>query len=85
MGQIMADVMSGLSHLTVGNRRYRSEDRLCGLVVRVPGCKPRGPEFDSWRYHIFCIALGLEWGPFSPVMINEELLEIKRRGSGLEN
>jgi hypothetical protein len=23
------------------------------LVVRLPGCRPRGPGFDSRRYHIF--------------------------------
>jgi hypothetical protein len=23
---------------------------LCGLVVRVPGYRSRGTEFDSWRY-----------------------------------
>jgi hypothetical protein len=28
-------------------------DRLCGLVVRVPGYRSRGPGFDSWRYQIF--------------------------------
>jgi hypothetical protein len=28
-------------------------DRLCGLVVRVPGHRSRGPEFDSRRYQIF--------------------------------
>jgi hypothetical protein len=27
--------------------------RLCGLVVRVPGCKFRGSGFDSWHYQIF--------------------------------
>jgi hypothetical protein len=26
---------------------------LCGLVVRVPGYRSRGPEFDSQRYQIF--------------------------------
>jgi hypothetical protein len=26
---------------------------LFGLVVRVPGYRPRGPEFDSRRYQIF--------------------------------
>jgi hypothetical protein len=31
----------------------RSEECLCGLVVRVPGYRSRGPGFDSWRYHIF--------------------------------
>jgi hypothetical protein len=28
-------------------------DRLCGLVVRVPGYRFRGPGFDSWHYQIF--------------------------------
>jgi hypothetical protein len=28
-------------------------DCLCSLVVRVPGYRSRGPEFDSRRYHIF--------------------------------
>jgi hypothetical protein len=28
-------------------------DRLCGLVVRVPGYRSRGPGFDCLRYEIF--------------------------------
>jgi hypothetical protein len=28
-------------------------DRLCRLVVRVPGCQTGGPVFDSRRYQIF--------------------------------
>jgi hypothetical protein len=28
-------------------------DRLCGLVVRVPGYRFRGAGFDSQRYEIF--------------------------------
>jgi hypothetical protein len=42
------------------------EGRLCGLVVRVPDCLHRGPEFDSRRYQIFRVAVGLERGPLSP-------------------
>jgi hypothetical protein len=50
-------------------------DRLCGLVVRVPGYRSRGPEFDSRRCQIFWKVVGLERGPLSLVRINEELLE----------
>jgi hypothetical protein len=46
-------------------------------VVRVPGCSFRNPEFDSRRYEIFYVAVGLERGPLSLVRINEELLERK--------
>jgi hypothetical protein len=43
------------------------EDRLCGLVITLPGCRPRGgPEFDSRRYQIFFVAVGLEQGLLSP-------------------
>jgi hypothetical protein len=61
------------------------DDHLCGLVVRVPGYRSRGPEFDSRRYQIFWEVVGLERGPLSLVMIIEELLEWKSSGSGLEN
>jgi hypothetical protein len=60
-------------------------DRLSGLVIGVPGCKPRGSVFDSRPYQIFCITLGLELGPLSLLSINEEQLERKYSGSGLEN
>jgi hypothetical protein len=60
-------------------------DRLCGLVVRVPGYRSRGPWFDSRRYQIFWEVVGLERGPLSHVRIIEELLEWKSSGFGLEN
>jgi hypothetical protein len=47
------------------------------FVVRVLGCKHRGPGFDSLSYQIFCVAVGLERGPLSLVSVNEELLEKK--------
>jgi hypothetical protein len=50
-------------------------DRLCGLVVRVPGYRYRGPGFDSRGYQIFWEVVGLERGPLSLVRIIEELLE----------
>jgi hypothetical protein len=59
-------------------------DRLCGLVVRVPGYRSRGPGFDSRRYQIFWEVVGLERGPLSLVRIIEELLEWKSSGCGLE-
>jgi hypothetical protein len=60
-------------------------DRLYGLVARVPGCRSRGPGFDFRRYQIFSVAVGLERGPLSIERINEEQLERKSSGSGLEN
>jgi hypothetical protein len=56
-------------------------DRLCGLVVRVPGYRFRGPGFDSRRYQIFWEVLGLERGPLSLVCITEELHDWKSSGS----
>jgi hypothetical protein len=52
-------------------------DRMCGLVVRVPGCRPRGLGFDFRRYQIFCVAVCLGRGSLSIVKIYEELFEIK--------
>jgi hypothetical protein len=55
-------------------------DRFCGLVTRVPGYRTRGPGFDSRRYHIFLVVVGLERAALSLVKITEELLE--RNSSG---
>jgi hypothetical protein len=60
-------------------------DRLCGLVVRVPGYRSWGPGFDSRRYQIFWELVALERGPLSLVRIIEELLEWKSSSSGQEN
>jgi hypothetical protein len=60
-------------------------DRLCGLVVRVPGYRSRDPGFDYWGYQIFWEVVGLERGPLSLVSIIEELLGRNSSGSGLEN
>ena len=49
--------------------------RLCGLVVRVSGYRYRGLGFDSRRYQIFWLVVGLERGPLSLVSSIEELLE----------
>ena len=51
------------------------EDRLCGLVVRVSGYRYRGLGFDSRRYQIFWVVVGLERGPLSLARSIEELLE----------
>jgi hypothetical protein len=59
--------------------------RLCGLVVRVSGCRSRGPVFDSRLYHIFWEVGGLKRGRLSLVTTIEELLEWKSSASGLEN
>jgi hypothetical protein len=55
---------------------------LCGLVVRVPGYRYRGPGFDSRGYQIFWEVVGLERGPLSLV---RSYLNVKVEASGLEN
>jgi hypothetical protein len=61
-------------------------DRLCDLVVLVPGYRSRGPGFDSRLYQIFWKVVGLERGPLSLVRITEELRTWKdSSGSGLQN
>jgi hypothetical protein len=58
---------------------------LCGLVVRVPGCRSKGPGFDSRSHQVFWEVVGLERGPLSLVSTIEELLGRNSSGSGLEN
>jgi hypothetical protein len=60
-------------------------NRVCGLVVRVPGYWSRGPGFVSRRYQIFREVVGLERGPLSLVSITEELLERKNSCSEFRN
>jgi hypothetical protein len=63
----------------------RVEDRLCGLVVRIPGRRAGGPGFDSGRFQIFWVALGLERGPLISCEDKWEATWKKSSGSGLEN
>jgi hypothetical protein len=58
--------------------KFVGKYRLCGLVVRVPGYRYRGPWFDCQRYKIFWISVGLEPGRLSLVIINVELFESKK-------
>jgi hypothetical protein len=62
----------------------RFHGRLCDLVVTVPEFGSRDPEFDYRCYELFLIVVGLERSPLNLVTIHEELLQRKRRGSGLE-
>jgi hypothetical protein len=69
----------------INTKHTSKRDRLCGLVVRVPGYRSRGFGFHSRRYQIFWEVVGLERGPLSLVRIIEELFEWKSRGSGQAN
>jgi hypothetical protein len=60
-------------------------DRLCGLVVRVPDYRSRGPGFDSRHYQILWEVVRLKRCPLNLVSIIEQLLERKSIGCGLEN
>jgi hypothetical protein len=48
---------------------------ICGLVVRVPGYRYRGPGFYSRRYQIFWHRVDLDRSPLSLVRIIEGILE----------
>jgi hypothetical protein len=50
-------------------------DRVCSIVVRVSGYRYRGPGFDSQRYQIFWVVVGLKRGPLNLMRSIEELLE----------
>jgi hypothetical protein len=58
-----------------------TQDRLCGLVVRVPGYRSTYPGVDFRRYQIFWDIVGLERGPLSLVIIPKELVEWKSSSS----
>jgi hypothetical protein len=60
-----------------------SGDRLCGLVVTVPGYRSGGPGFN-YRALQEKKVVDLERGPLSLVSTTEELLGSKCSGSGLE-
>jgi hypothetical protein len=57
-------------------------DRLCGLVVRVPGYRSTGPGSIPGYYKKKVV--GLERGPLSLVSTTEELRGRNSSGSGLK-
>jgi hypothetical protein len=66
------------NHGTPHRAFFTSFDRPCGLVVRVPGYRSRGPGFDSRCYQIIMEVVGLEQDPLSLVSTIEELLGRKK-------
>jgi hypothetical protein len=60
-------------------------DRFCGLVVKLPGCRPRGPGFYFRRCQIFRVAVGLERVPPKPCEDKWRATWKKNCGSGLQN
>jgi hypothetical protein len=65
-------------------RDREREDCLCGLVVKVPGYRYRGPGSIPGATRFFLRSRGLERGPQSLMMIIEKLFQ-GNIGSGLEN
>jgi hypothetical protein len=53
-----------------------TNDRLCGVVVRVPGYRSWGRGFDSRALQEKKYIMGLERGPLSLVSTTEELVEL---------
>jgi hypothetical protein len=80
-------VWVGFRYTSVANSGplFMTKDRLCGLMVRVPGYRSSGPGFDSQSYQISWEVVDLERVPLGPVSTIEELLERKSSGSGLES
>jgi hypothetical protein len=56
---------------------YMSIDRLCGLVVGVPGYRSRGPGSIPGATRFFLEVVDLKRGPLSLAIATEELLERK--------
>jgi hypothetical protein len=77
MGEKMTTATSG--HKIMFRSRcygsYGRTDRLCDLVIRVPGCRSRRSGFASRRCCIFREILGLNRVPLSLETITEKLLE----------
>jgi hypothetical protein len=57
-------------HYYYGPARY---SRLCGLMVRVPGCRSRVHGFDSRPYQIFWEVVGLERGQLNLVSVTKDI------------
>jgi hypothetical protein len=60
-------------------------DRLCGLVIRAPGYRSRGPGSIPVSTRFFWEVLGLKRGPLSLVSAIEELFDRNGIDSGLQS
>jgi hypothetical protein len=86
--------MEAMKNIYTSLLRYLCVDRrimstyiyiYCGPMMRVSGCRSRGPGYDSRRYQIFWEAVGLERGPLNLLSTIEELRGRKSSGSGLKS
>jgi hypothetical protein len=56
-------------------------DCLCGLVVRVPGYRSRGPQFDSRCYQIFWDVVWVKWLRHEAYHSHPSSAEVKNGGA----
>jgi hypothetical protein len=72
-------VILGLERIIKLRAPIGSSARLCGLMVRFPGCVSKGLGIDSRFYEILRVVIGVERGPLSSCEYNTGSNEMKKK------